>query len=474
VATHPFRNSLHPWRLLLVTGFVTAVAGETHAQPPNDAAALLTNAGKAVVQIIDEDRFCITGVSVSADGHVLSRGLLSRSLVKVRFSDGRTASARFLGWSLEWDIGVWKIVDEGVWPYVELGSTADAYVGQPVGLIDYRTDEESAQDRQLVVRYAAIEHVDPSKWLVTTGVGGTFEFPPLFSMDGRLMGFTNTAYGGDTRKIATAAEVVTENWRDLVAGKNLDWVRYPPREGSPWRPDFVPSEEPASGDEVGQASETGSRSLDLATAKKIARDTTVRIESKPRMNFNGSAPERWSGVIVSEDGHILSCGHTEQLPGEQVTVRLSDRRDFNGVVLGSNWVSDVGLVKITDLGVWPVAKIVDSSPLGVGDPLVTCGYPAMTLDGKPSTDRSPVVSVVSVRRQRPHRLWRRELPMTNDGVRRGGMSGGGVFDSKGRYVGIFGGTEATRSEMARVQWDHLAGEEPSLTPENASAKRDAN
>lgn len=100
MATGPFRNSLHPWRLLLAIGFVTAVAGETHAQPLNAAAALLANAGKAVVQIIDEDKTvgcCITGVTVSADGHVLSRPILTGSLVKVRFSDGRTASARSLG-----------------------------------------------------------------------------------------------------------------------------------------------------------------------------------------------------------------------------------------------------------------------------------------------------------------------------------------------------------------------------------------
>ena len=202
---------------------------------------------------------------------------------------------------------------------------------------------------------------------------------------------------------------------------------------------------------VGPGKQIREHSPDLAAAKKIAHDTTVRLVSKSRLAFDGE-PDRWSGVIVAEEGHILTCGHTDQLPGEQVTVRLSDGRDFNGVVLGTNPVSDVGLVKITDSGTWPFAEIVDSSLLAVGDPVVTCGYPGMSSEGKPSTNRNPVVTALAVRRQRPYLLWRNELPMTRDGFRRGGMSGGGVFDSKGHYVGVFLGSEATRSEVAKVQW----------------------
>ena len=107
----------------------------------------------------------------------------------------------------------------------------------------------------------------------------------------------------------------------------------------------------------------------------------MRLVSKSRLAFDG-AHDRWSGVIVSEEGHILTCGHTEQVPGEQVTVRLSDGRDFNGVVLGTNYISDVGLVKITDSGTWPFAKIVDSSLLAVGDPVVIMWLPGDDVRGQ--------------------------------------------------------------------------------------------
>lgn len=484
VMTRLFRDSPPRWRLLLASGIIAVVAGETLGQPPDvntaresektettgrGATAALSKAGKAVVQIVDEGEvggFSITGVTVSADGYVLSRWMIgSRSLVKVRFANGRTATAKPLGWSGEWNLGVWKILDEGVWPCVEIGSTADVSVGQSVGLIDYRADEQSGQAGPLVVRRAAIEHVIPEKWFMTTGVGGTFEFPPLFSMDGRLLGFTATAYGGDTRKIATAAEVVTANWQDLVAGKNLDWVRFPPRGNPFWRHGPEPLGEPASGDKA-------ERIPVLADSRKTAFDTTVRLISKSRPNFNGSGKERWSGVIVSEEGHILTCGHAEPLPGEQLTVQLSDGRDFSGIVLESNWISDVALAKITDSGAWPFAEIVDSSYLEVGDPLVASGYPAMTREGKISTDRNPVVCALRVRRQRPVRLWRCTLPLTFNGTReckiRGGMSGGGVFDSRGRYVGVLTSSgEAVRSEVVRLRWDHIIGNEPPRMPEEA-------
>jgi hypothetical protein len=40
------------------------------------------------------------------------------------------------------------------------------------------------------------------------------------------------------------------------------------------------------------------------------------------------------------------------------------------------------------------------------------------------------------------------------------MSGGGVFDAQGNYVGVLQGWEATRSEVAKAQWEHLAQVKP--------------
>ena len=76
------------------------------------------------------------------------------------------------------------------------------------------------------VGYGAIEHLDASHWFTTTCVVGLFEDPVVFSMDGKLLGIV--VNHADYDEVATAADVIMENWNDLVAGKNLDWVRYPP------------------------------------------------------------------------------------------------------------------------------------------------------------------------------------------------------------------------------------------------------
>ncbi len=103
--------------------------------------------------------------------------------------------------------------------------------------------------------------------------------------------------------------------------------------------------------------------------RKRPCDWSRKIDS----TYDGKDYDRWSGVIVSEDGYILTCGHADQLPGEQFTVRLSDGRDADAVALGTNPITDVGLVKITTPGSWPFAEIAESSTLKPGDPLVVAG-----------------------------------------------------------------------------------------------------
>jgi S1-C subfamily serine protease len=468
----PSHSSQHCWNSFLVFTAIIGFASSTRAQTPDSTSGqeppsvhtieqqiqnLYASAGKAVVRIDDGDSrgICSSGVIVSDDGYVLNRNpYLSGKLLKVHLSDGRTVSAKRLGWSIEWQISVLKIVDEGVWPYVEIGSTKKACVGQPCVVIGYPTRGDTKFDRAPSIGYGAIEHLDASNWFTTTCVVSPFEFPPIFSMDGKLLGIVVA----NDDEVATAADVITENWDDLVAGKNLDWVRYPPRKDTNYHHNPVDIE---SDDLKGPSASTLERLTDLTAAKKIAQDTTVRLVSKSRMAFYGGH-HRWSGVIVSKDGHILTCGHARQLPGERVTVSLSDGRDFDGVVLGTNFVSDVGLVKITDSGTWPVAQIVDSSPLAVGDPLVVCGYPAMTTDGKPSVLRNPQVSVVALRRPF-FLLWFSSFEVTR-AAGGGGMSGGGVFDSQGRYVGVYNGSGHTRSEIAKLQWEHLASVKPFPPP----------
>ena len=137
-----------------------------------------------------------------------------------------------------------------------------------------------------------------------------------------------------------------------------------------------------------------------------------------------------SGVIVSEDGYVVTCGHSDQLPGERLTVRLSDGRDADAVALGTNPVTDIGLVKITTPGSWPFAEIAESSTLKPGEPLVVAGYPATDVITKKewSTERTPQIDATAVRHPL-YLLWYDEIS-TNPTRLQGGMSGGGVFNQQ--------------------------------------------
>src|SRR5262249_45654713 len=58
-------------------------------------------------------------------------------------------------------------------------------------------------------------------------------------------------------------------------------------------------------------------------------------------------PGQGSGIIVSEDGYILTAGHVSQKPGQNCTITFPDGREVKGKTLGWNQSVDNGMVKIT-------------------------------------------------------------------------------------------------------------------------------
>jgi serine protease Do len=131
-----------------------------------------------------------------------------------------------------------------------------------------------------------------------------------------------------------------------------------------------------------------------------------------------------SGVIVTENGLVLTAGHVISIPGRKVVVVLSDGRKVAGRALGVNTASDCGLVQITDRGPYPASKISDLSSLKIGDWCVGTGHP-----GGFQTGRPPVV-----------RLGRlvaiHEAFLQSDCPLLGGDSGGPLFDLNGNIIGI--------------------------------------
>ena len=133
-----------------------------------------------------------------------------------------------------------------------------------------------------------------------------------------------------------------------------------------------------------------------------------------------------SGFIISSDGYILTNAHVVDHASE-IRVRLSDRREFTGKIVGIDKLSDVALVKIAATGL-PTVTAGDSSSLKVGQWVLAIGAPF-------GFDRTATQGIVSaLHRNLPNDSY---VPFIQTDVPiNPGNSGGPLFDTAGRVIGI--------------------------------------
>jgi len=89
--------------------------------------------------------------------------------------------------------------------------------------------------------------------------------------------------------------------------------------------------------------------------------------------FDGTRVSLGSGFIISADGYVLTNNHVVD-GADQVVVRLSDRRELDAKVIGTDKESDVALLKINATGL-PTVPLGDSSKLKPGQWVVAIGSP---------------------------------------------------------------------------------------------------
>ncbi|MDB5964145.1 MAG: protease Do, partial [Polaromonas sp.] len=133
-----------------------------------------------------------------------------------------------------------------------------------------------------------------------------------------------------------------------------------------------------------------------------------------------------SGFIVSADGIILTNAHVVR-DAREVTVKLTDRREFRAKVLGADPKTDVAVLRI-DAKNLPVVSIGKTSELRVGEWVLAIGSPF----GFENTVTAGVVSAKG-----------RSLPddsavpfIQTDVAVNPGNSGGPLFNARGEVVGI--------------------------------------
>jgi len=148
----------------------------------------------------------------------------------------------------------------------------------------------------------------------------------------------------------------------------------------------------------------------------------LRLPPRDSMPFRGQG----SGFIVSADGMILTNAHVVR-DAKQVTVKLSDRREFPARVLGIDPLTDIAVIKVDANGL-PTVTLGDAHAVQVGDWVLAIGAPY----GFEQTATQGIVSAKG-----------RSLPgdsyvpfIQTDAAVNPGNSGGPLFDAAGRVVGV--------------------------------------
>src|SRR5262245_25857950 len=161
-----------------------------------------------------------------------------------------------------------------------------------------------------------------------------------------------------------------------------------------------------------------------------------------------------SGVIVSEDGLILTAGHVSGEPGRKIKVILHDGRRVDGITLGRWSQIDSGMAQITTDGTWPYAELGVSKDLKAGQWCIATGHP-----GGIKKDRPPVVRVGRI-------SFGNDNLIQSDCTLVGGDSGGPLFDMSGKVIGIHSriGNPLTANihvpvDTYRDTWDQLVKSE---------------
>ncbi len=133
-----------------------------------------------------------------------------------------------------------------------------------------------------------------------------------------------------------------------------------------------------------------------------------------------------SGVIISEDGEILTNYHVIR-GADEIIVRLADRRQVSAKLIGADQASDLALLKI-DAPDLPVARIGNADELKVGEWVVAIGSPF-------GFDYSVTSGIVSAKGRSVG--TERYVPyIQTDVAINPGNSGGPLFNLDGEVIGI--------------------------------------
>jgi len=137
-----------------------------------------------------------------------------------------------------------------------------------------------------------------------------------------------------------------------------------------------------------------------------------------------------SGIIVDGKGFILTNNHVVD-EAQKLKITLKDGNVFNGVVVGTDEVTDLAVVRVDSKEALPFARLGDSDQLKIGEIVIAIGNP-FGLTGGP-TVTAGIVSALN--RSLQFESGALELIQTDAAINPGN-SGGPLVNTNGEVIGI--------------------------------------
>jgi serine protease Do len=195
---------------------------------------------------------------------------------------------------------------------------------------------------------------------------------------------------------------------------------------------FMPGAAPVFGQQAPQAQtpERTSEGADLTQAPSPLDLSRAFVEAAKRIKpavahiklGNGATG---SGVVVSPDGYIMTNNHVASA-ANQITVKLSDRREFPARRIGVASRTDLALIKIEAQNL-PYATLGDSSKLEQGDWVIALGSPF-------GLEHTMTVGIVSAMGRKFGGAY--DNYIQTDASINPGNSGGPLVNMNGEVIGI--------------------------------------
>lgn len=134
-----------------------------------------------------------------------------------------------------------------------------------------------------------------------------------------------------------------------------------------------------------------------------------------------------SGVIITEDGYIITNNHVID-GSDRVLVTLNDKREFEAKVIGADPNTDIALIKIEAEGLQPI-EYGNSDDVVLGEWVLAVGNPY-------NLTSTVTAGIISAKCRELGGKMNLESFLQTDAAVNPGNSGGALVNSEGRLIGI--------------------------------------